>query len=64
SSDPELRDKVASASQSIIELAKKHDLHFTREELADVFREKFSDSADESGGATPMTPIFSERPGV
>ena len=62
-SDSELRDAVAAHSEKILDIAREHGLHFTRDELAQVFREKFDDSADDDGGADPLTSILSERPG-
>ena len=63
SQDSELRDKVAAASAQIIDIAREHGMEFTRDELVQVFKDKFDDSTDSDDGADPLSSIASERPG-
>jgi predicted ribosomally synthesized peptide with nif11-like leader len=62
SQDPAVRDAVTSASEEVLNIAKSHGLHFSREDLADVLKEKWQ--GEGSGGADPATPLLSERPGA
>jgi len=63
SSDSELRSAVLDASENILEIARAKNLHFTREELAEVFRAKLQDEASDPEGADPLSSVLSERPG-
>ena len=64
SQDEELRAQISQASEKVLEIAKGRNLHFTREELASVMKQKLKDSADDpDDGTHPFTAFISERPG-
>ena len=64
SQDEAVRNAVTSASDEILNIAKSHGLHFSREDLAEVLKEKWQGAGEDSGGADPATSILSERPGL
>lgn len=60
SQDEAVRNAVTSASDEILNIARSHGLHFSREDLAEVLKEKWQSP----GEADPATPLLSERPGL